>query len=63
METKNKSLGSRLEELNEWLDENKPGWKVKANETGPLEYALVAPDGIVHYRRDRFDVIESLAKR
>ena len=63
MEKKEKSLGRRLEELNEWLKENRPGWKVRANETGRLEFAVVAPDGIVHYTRDRFDVIESLAKR
>ena len=63
METNNKSLGRRLEELNAWLEDNRPGCRVRANKSGLLEsYDLVAPDGIVHYRRDSFDVMERIAK-
>ena len=58
-----KSLGRRLEELNGWLKENRPGYQVRANQSGRLQYELVAPDGIVHYRRDSFEAIESIARR
>lgn len=63
MKREEKSLGRRLEELNEWLKENRPGYQVRVNQSGRLEYELMAPDGIVHYRRDSFEAIESIARR
>lgn len=58
-----KTLHSRIVDLNDWLAANRPGYEVKTNDAGRLEFELWGPDGKVHYRRDTFQSIENIARR
>jgi len=58
-----KTMYQRLTDLNKKIAERTPGYFVQANKTGKLEWQLIGPDGKVHYTRDSFDAIESIALR
>ena len=59
----NKTMFQRLTELNAKIAKKTPGYYVEANDAGKFEWSLIGPDGKVHYTRDSFSVIESLALR
>jgi hypothetical protein len=48
-----------LRDLNKWLDENRPGYKVRNFKN---QYELLGPDDLVHYRRDNFVQINRVAR-
>jgi hypothetical protein len=56
-----KDLRDKVEDLNERLSQTHPGYFVRYKAGAVLMFELVAPDGIVHYRRDNFQQIEHLA--
>jgi hypothetical protein len=55
------SAGRKMDLVNEELKRVAPGWHVRSNEFGPLEYELVDPSGIPGYSRKDLDVIVILA--
>lgn len=55
------TLQNQIDQLNEHISKKTPGYYVRTNETGKLEYELVGPDGKVHYRRDRMAAIAAVA--
>ena len=57
----NETLHHELEQLNDKIKEDTPGYYVRCNDSGKLEYELVGPDGNVHYRRDRLCAIAAVA--
>ncbi len=58
-----KTLHTRIVDLNSWLAEHRPGYEIRTNQAGKLEFQLYGPDGKVHYRRDTFESIERVSKR
>jgi len=55
------TMQKQIDKLNEEISKKTPGYYVRANETGKLEYELVGPDGKVRYRRDRIAAIAAVA--
>ena len=51
----------QIDRLNEKISQKTPGYYVRCNDSGKLEYELVGPDGHVHYRRDRLAAIAAVA--
>jgi len=55
------TLHKTIDRLNKEISRKKPGYFVRCNDSGELEFELVGPDGHVRYRRDRLAAIAAVA--
>jgi len=54
------TMQKQIDKLNEEISKKTPGYYVRVNDSGKMEFDLVGPDGDVHYRRDRLAAIARL---
>lgn len=55
------TLQKQIYRLNQEIKAKTPGYYVRTNDSGKLEFELVGPDGKVHYSRDRLEAIAAVA--
>lgn len=51
----------QIDRLNEQISKKTPGYYVRGNDYGKMEFELVGPDNKVHYRRARLAAIAAVA--